>query len=49
MRFRHKKYQYYIGFIRFSENEVAVAAAAWCDRAPFSCHSITFFLNVNIS
>ena len=49
MRFRDKKYQYFVGFIRFSENEVAVAAAAWCERPPFSSHSITFFVNVDIS
>ena len=48
-RFRDKKYQYFVGFKRFSEKYVAVAAAAWVGLAPHCSHSITFFENVDIS
>ena len=48
-RFRPTKYQYFIGFIRFSKNKVAVAAAAWCDPPPHCSHSNFIFADVDIS
>ena len=42
-------YQYFIGFIRFREIEVAVAAAACMGGPPHCSHSNIFFANVDIS
>ena len=44
-----KKYQYFVGFIRFSENKVAVAAAALVERPPHCSHSNFIFADVDIS
>ena len=37
-----KKYQYFVGFNRFCENQVAVAAAPLSDQAPHCSHSNIF-------
>ena len=43
------KYQYFIGFIRFCENKVAVAAAACMGGPPHCSHSNFIFADVDIS
>ena len=45
--FRDKKYQYFIGFYRFFEKNVAVLREPWCEVPPFPRHSITFFGKVH--